>query len=213
MHISEGVLSPPVLFAGAAFAAAGIALGLRSIKPERLMTVALFSSAFFVASLIHINLGVSSVHLVLSGLMGVSLGMAAFPAMFLALLLQALLFQMGGITVLGFNTCIMALPAVVCALFMRPLLAARGAVLPAVAAFFCGALPILCSALLGAGGLYLSSQSYLISAISFLSVQLPLALVEGGITMIIIRFVSRVRPEMLWYTDSLATHPCAAEGK
>lgn len=213
MHISEGVLSPSVLFAGAAVAAVGIALGLRSIKPERLMTVALFSSAFFVASLIHINLGVSSVHLVLSGLMGVSLGMAAFPAVFLALLLQALLFQMGGITVLGFNTCVMALPAFACALFMRPLLAARGTILPALAAFLCGGLPILCSAVLGAGGLYLSSQGYLVSAISFLGVHLPLALVEGGITMIIIRFVSRVRPEMLWCTDSLATHPCAAEGK
>ena len=38
MHISEGVLSPPMLLAGAALATAGIALGLRAIRPERLMT-------------------------------------------------------------------------------------------------------------------------------------------------------------------------------
>lgn len=212
MHISEGVLSPPVLFAGAALAAAGIALGLRAIRPERLMTVALFSSAFFVASLIHVNLGLSSVHLVLSGLMGVSLGMAAFPAIFLALVLQALLFQMGGITVLGANTCIMALPAVACAVFMRPLLAARGTALPAVAAFLCGSLPILLSALLGAGALYLSSRNYAVSAISFFSMHLPIALVEGGITLIVIRFVTRVRPELLWYAAP-AAQPCATGGK
>ena len=61
------------------------------------------------------------------------------------------------------------------------------------------------------------SQAIIMDGWVYTSGQIPLnaqgALVEGGITMIIIRFVSRVRPEMLWYTDSLATQPCAAEGK
>ena len=51
MHISEGVLSAPVLISGAALAAAGTALGLRRLDLESIMPTALLSSAFFVASL------------------------------------------------------------------------------------------------------------------------------------------------------------------
>ena len=43
MHIAEGVLSAPVLIAGAAAAAAGIVVGLKRLDESRLMT-ALFSS-------------------------------------------------------------------------------------------------------------------------------------------------------------------------
>ncbi|MFP4388984.1 MAG: energy-coupling factor ABC transporter permease, partial [Desulfococcaceae bacterium] len=51
MHISEGVLSAPVLIAGAAVAAAGVAAGLRQLDEERIPRAALLSAAFFVASL------------------------------------------------------------------------------------------------------------------------------------------------------------------
>ena len=43
-------------------------------------------------------------HLILNGLLGMLLGWAAFPSIFVALMLQAILFQYGGITVLGVNT-------------------------------------------------------------------------------------------------------------
>ena len=114
MHISEGVLSPAVLGAGAVLAAAGIVIGLRKLDYDRLMTVAILAAAFFVGSLIHVPIGPSSVHLILNGLLGMLLGWAAFPSIFVALMLQAILFQYGGITVLGVNTFNMAFPAVVC---------------------------------------------------------------------------------------------------
>lgn len=101
MHISEGVLSPAVLGAGAVLAAAGIVIGLRKLDYGRLMTVAILAAAFFVGSLIHVPIGPSSVHLILNGLLGMLLGWAAFPSIFVALMLQAILFQYGGITVLG----------------------------------------------------------------------------------------------------------------
>ena len=47
MHISEGVLSPAVLGAGAVLAAAGIVIGLRKLDYDRLMTVAILAAAFF----------------------------------------------------------------------------------------------------------------------------------------------------------------------
>jgi cobalt/nickel transport system permease protein len=57
--------------------------------------------AFFVASLIHVPFGPTSVHLLIPGLVGAMLGPSAFLSIGLGLLLQSLLFQFGGITALG----------------------------------------------------------------------------------------------------------------
>ncbi|HEX67536.1 MAG TPA: cobalt transporter CbiM, partial [bacterium] len=114
MHISEGVLSAPVLSTGAIITAAGTYLGIKNLKEEKIPQAALLSSAFFVASLIHVPVGPSSAHLVLNGLVGILLGWIAFPAILLGLFLQAILFQFGGLTTLGINTVNMALPAVIC---------------------------------------------------------------------------------------------------
>lgn len=104
MHIAEGVLSAPVLITGAAAAAAGIAVGLKRLDESRLMTAGLVGAAFFIASLIHVPIGVSSAHLLLCGLVGVMLGVSAYPVIFTALLLQGVLFEFGGLAVLGVNT-------------------------------------------------------------------------------------------------------------
>jgi ABC-type Co2+ transport system permease subunit len=57
MHISEGILSPAVLIGGAAFAAAGVAIGLKNLEQKEIPTVGILSAAFFVASLIHVPAG------------------------------------------------------------------------------------------------------------------------------------------------------------
>jgi ABC-type Co2+ transport system permease subunit len=44
MHISEGVLSTPVLAGGAVLAAVGTAVGLRHLDYDRLMTVAILAA-------------------------------------------------------------------------------------------------------------------------------------------------------------------------
>ena len=77
MHIAEGVLSAPILIAGGAACAAGLAVGLKRLPTDRLATVAIFSATFFIASLIHVPVGPSSVHLLLNGLIGLILGWAA----------------------------------------------------------------------------------------------------------------------------------------
>jgi cobalt/nickel transport system permease protein len=61
---------------------------------------------------IHVPVGVGSVHLILNGLIGLLLGWLAFPVIFVALILQALLFSFGGFAVLGANTLLLAAPAV-----------------------------------------------------------------------------------------------------
>jgi cobalt/nickel transport system permease protein len=114
MHVAEGVAPVPVAVAGGALAIAGIAIGLRSMKDEQIPRAAVTSAAIFAASVvIRLPLGPSAVHPVLNGLAGIVLGWAAMPVFLVALLLQALLFQFGGITTLGINTVVMGLPAVV----------------------------------------------------------------------------------------------------
>lgn len=113
MHLSEGVLHSSTLIIGAVISVVGIAIGLKSLKSDNLSLTALFASAFFVASTIHIPVGIGSVHLILNGIAGIFLGWAVFPAFLIALLLQALLFSFGGFAVLGVNLCIMVLPALV----------------------------------------------------------------------------------------------------
>ncbi|THA10542.1 cobalt transporter CbiM [Rodentibacter pneumotropicus] len=112
MHLSEGVLHTPILLAGALLAVIGVAVGLRQLEYERLPLAALFAAAFFVASTIHVPVGIGSVHLILNGMAGLFLGWAVFPAFLIALLLQVLFFSFGGFAVLGVNLCIMATPAI-----------------------------------------------------------------------------------------------------
>ena len=123
MHIVDGALSNPVVIGGAVAAASGIALGLRSLDIDRLPTAGVLSASFFVASLIHVPIGPSSVHLILNGMAGLLLGWAAFPALFVGLLLQAVFFGFGGLTVLGINTVNIALPAVVAGVLFGRLIA------------------------------------------------------------------------------------------
>lgn len=196
MHISEGVLSPVVLGGGAALAVAGTAIGLKKMDYEAIPRVAILSAAFFVATLIHVPVGPVGLHLVLNGLMGLLLGWAAVPAILVALFLQALLFQFGGLTVLGVNTVIMALPAVICFYLFRPLLRLPG-VAPSVGAFACGFSAILLSALLVAAALISTGQAFLQVAELAVLAHVPVMLIEGTVSLFIFLFLKKVRPEML----------------
>ncbi|QGY39285.1 cobalt transporter CbiM [Pseudodesulfovibrio cashew] len=194
MHISEGVLSGPVLLAGAALTVTGTAIGLKKIDYDRIMTVAILSAAFFVASLVHVPIGVSNAHLILNGLLGVILGWAAFPSILVGLVLQAVLFQYGGLTVLGVNCFNMAAPAVLCHFVFRPLLS-RGTGSRFAAAFACGFCAMLFSALLTAGSLALSGDAFIGAAQALLAAHLPIMVVEGVITGFAYTFLARVKPE------------------
>ena len=114
MHISEGVLSAPVLLGCGVAAAAGVGIGLAKMREEDVVKTAVLTSALFVATLIRVPLGPSSVHLILNGLAGLLLGWQVFPAFAVALLLQAALFGFGGISTLGVNVLILGGPGIVC---------------------------------------------------------------------------------------------------
>ena len=196
MHISEGVLSGPVLISGAALAAAGTAIGLKNLDYDRIAQAGMLSAAFFVASLIHVPVGPANAHLILNGLVGLLLGWAAFPAILVALVLQAILFQFGGITALGVNTMIMALPAVLCYIVCSPFLHKKSArALPA--AFACGFLSVLLSALvLGLALVFTEENFFEVSAIVIVA-HIPVMIIEGIVTASCVAFLKKVQPTML----------------
>ena len=50
MHISEGILSLPVLAAGYVCSAMGVGMGLKKLKEEDMVRTAIFSSAYLIPS-------------------------------------------------------------------------------------------------------------------------------------------------------------------
>ncbi len=196
MHISEGVLSAPVLLGGAALAAAGTAIGLKRLDPDRIARTAMLAGAFFVASLVHVPLGPASVHLVLNGLVGLLLGWPAFPAIVVGLVLQAVFFQFGGLTTLGVNTLIMALPAVSgYGLFARFLRRPRAAAL--AAAFAAGFLAVLLGGILVGLALTFTEEHFFNVAAAVILAHVPVAVVEGVVTALCVGFLRRVQPGLL----------------
>ena len=197
MHISEGVLSAPVLITGAVLSAGGIAIGLKKMSYDRIPQVAVLSSAFFVASLIHIPIGPSSTHLVLNGLLGILLGWMAFPSIFVALSLQALLFQFGGFTVLGVNTLVMAAPAVLAYLLFSPLVKNDKIPLVSAGGFLAGVTGIIFGALLVALALISTGESFRNVAMVIIIAHIPVMIIEGVVTAFCVLFLKRVKPEIL----------------
>lgn len=196
-HMPDGILSAPVLIAGGAVALAGIAWGLRRLDADDIPRTALVTAAFFVAALIHFPVGPTSVHLILNGLTGIMLGWTAFPAIAIALLLQAVLFGFGGIASLGVNIAVMAVPAVLCGcLFqgLRPRLSTRTLTL---AGGILGALGVLLAALFVAGALALSGREFLPAAKLALLAHLPVMTIEAAVSAAAVAFLGRVRPDLL----------------
>lgn len=192
MHISEGVLSAPVLLAGWAVTAPAVAAILWRVKQAEIPRIACFSALFFVASFVHLPVGVSSMHLMLSGLVGAFLGSRAILAIFVALFLQGVFFGFGGLSVLGVNTAVIGFPAVLGGLFAA---AAKAQELKArtqkIYLFLAGFVPIVCSMLLLDLVLFISGREFFAIA-TLLSLEgAILAVLEGIITLFALSFIAK----------------------
>jgi len=196
MQISEGVLSGSVLISGGVLAAAGTAIGLKKLDYDRIAHVSILSASFFVASLIHVPVGPSNVHLVLNGVLGLLLGWAAFPAILIALTLQAVIFQFGGITSLGVNTIIMATPAVICHYMFSPMTWEKP-LLSWVSGFASGFFAVFMSAILVGIALMSTDENFLEISSLVVITHTPIMVIEGIITAFFITFLKKVQPSML----------------
>ncbi len=196
MHIDDGALANPVVIGGAVLAAGGIAMGLRSLTLEKIPAAGVLSASFFVASLIHVPIGPSSVHLILNGLAGLVLGWAAFPALFVGLLLQAVFFGFGGLTVLGINTLNIALPAVLSGLMLGPLIARSSPVTGAVWAGIGGAFAIGATTLMVAASLMLSGDDFVPAAPFVFVAHIPVMVIEALLTAAAVYLARQVKPDL-----------------
>jgi len=196
MHISDGVL--PTSVAIGCYAATAVVAGysLRRIRPEDLPKIAVVTSSFFVASLIHVPFGPTSVHLLLPGMVGALLGSAAFISITVGLLLQSLLYQFGGLTALGANALMMGLPALFCAFIFRRF---RGSTSTshATCGAFCGAVGTVLAATGLAILLTTAGESFTGVAKIALVSHVPVVIIEAIITAFSVSFLYKVRPELL----------------
>ncbi|MGE3830367.1 MAG: cobalt transporter CbiM [Parvibaculaceae bacterium] len=207
-HIPDGVLSVPVIVGGGVVTVSALGWSLKKIDDNDLPKAAVVAALFFVASLVNIAVGPTTVHLLLSGLMGLVIGWATVPAVFIALVLQAVFFGFGGISTLGVNTMNIALPGVFWAMVFAPLVRrsaespGRVAVLGAVVA----ALAVLTTALLVAAVLALSDLAYVASAKVVLVTYIPLIAGEALIVGFASGFLARVKPDLFWFRRAKDTY-------
>lgn len=197
-HIPDGVLSLPVIVAGGAASAGMIALSLKQLQPEDVPKTAVLAAVFFLCSLVTVPVGPTTVHPVLNGLMGIILGWAAVSAIAVALLLQMVFLGFGGPTAYGVNLTNAALPALLCAIALRPLLLrartpGRAGLVGAIA----GIGAVLATSLLIALALALSDPAYLTASKLVVATHVPLMVAEAAIGAAVVSFLWRVSPDMI----------------
>ena len=196
MHISEGVLSAPVLLSGAVLAAAGTAVGLKKMDYDQIARVGILAASFFVASLVRVPIGPSSIHLIMNGIVGLLLGWTAFPAILVALLLQGVFFQYGGITTLGVNTIIMAAPAVAGYYIFAPLIW-KNRTIGLMTAFGAGFGAVFLGAIIVGLALVFTEQNFFEIASLVVISHLPVMIIEGIVSAFCVVFLKKVHPAML----------------
>lgn len=210
MHIPDGILPSAIAISGYGITGGMTWYSLRKINQchnptEQIPRASLLTAGFFVASLIHIPIPPSSIHLVLNGLVGVVLGYFAFPAILIGLFFQAVMFQHGGISSLGVNAAMMGIPAIFAYHVFQlhqsfpkqkrsftPLLAfiAGGGALGLSALIFTllvvTTIPAEINAELERQAIYIGLAGYSIQSV-----------IEGTFTMLLVSFFQRVKPELL----------------
>ncbi|MEW6378019.1 MAG: cobalt transporter CbiM [bacterium] len=198
MHISDGVLSNPVCIGGYLVAIGAAAICIRkTMESEDLPKIAVMTSVFFVASIISVPLGPTSVHLILPGLVGVTLGAMAFPSIMLGLILQALLFQHGGLTTIGANTLMMGIPALTAGLIFHQVRRSNNRKLIIAAGALCGALGTLLAGIILALLLVTAGENFLGVAKVALAAHVPVIIIEAAVTGVAVAFLLKVKPDLI----------------
>ncbi|MBF2057019.1 MAG: cobalt transporter CbiM [Cyanobacterium sp. T60_A2020_053] len=210
MHIPDGLLPPSIAISGYAVTGGLTWFSLRQIKrnpdyQQEIPKASLLTAVFFVSSLIHIPIPPFSIHLILNGLMGIILDYFAFPAVLTGLFFQAVFFQHGGLSTLGVNAVIMGLPVFIASYlsFLSQTKLFKHLWTKNVLFFLIGALT-----------LFFSASIFVLITVTNISPDLNVkmeqtaifsslipygfqAIIEGIITVMVISFLLRVKPEIL----------------
>jgi cobalt/nickel transport system permease protein len=206
-HIPDGFLSVPVLAGTAAASAAALAVAARRSRAtlgEREGPVLGATTAFvFAAQMLNFPLGIgASAHLLGAALVAVLLGPASgMLVMFAVLLVQALLFQDGGIAALGANTFNIAVLGVGSAAAVFGALRAALGPRPRAVVLATAAAAWASTALVGVAVALELALSGLVPARAALTLvgggHLLVGLAEAVLTGMLVSVVLRARPEVL----------------
>lgn len=183
---------------GWAFTAVAVALALRRLRAEDVPRLSLFTSIFFVASLIHFPVGPTSVHLILNGLVGMTTGSLSYLAILIGLALQAAFFGHGGLTTIGVNAVDMGVPALIAWLTSRRILSRGVSVGRAgFAGMVAGGLGVALAVLLTSAMLLTCGLRYLWAVVALAAFHIPVVVVEVAATGFMAALIARARPDML----------------
>ncbi|MCT7589206.1 cobalt transporter CbiM [Aliarcobacter butzleri] len=199
MHISDGIISIEVATVSAVATLAFCVYSFKNLTNEKIALVASMSALFFVTSFIHIPFGVTQIHLMLIGFIGIFLGSLAFISIAIALILQALLLGFGGLSSLGANILVMALPAYLVYLIFK--LEILKKLNEKIKFFLVGFLGVFISSLLLFTVLVFSKDEYLAVAYSIIAVNIPTMILEGLVTMFLLLYIKKSMPKLLKETS------------
>lgn len=223
MHIASGYLSPPVWGTMAAVSGAALAASLsvakRHLDDRRVPLMGVMGAFIFAAQMVNFPvLPGTSGHLgggfLLAILLGAPLSMVAMTSV---LVVQALVFQDGGLEALGANIFGMGvvpclLGAAVRGLWLRP----RPGRLADIITFAVGALGLVVSAtgvilMLWLSGALPNAVSLAKAVLVMDSVHLLIGMVEGVVSVLVVRFVLATRREaVLGTVETLGAGEVAA---
>ena len=205
MHLPDGFLSPPVwasLDAVAAAVIGGCVLRLRGRLPEEAVPrMGMLGAFVFAAQMVNVPVAAGTSGHLLGGLLVASMvgPWAATLVLTAVFLIQCLLFQDGGLLALGANVVNMGLCGtlggyLLMRLLRRVLPAGRRDVAVFVAAWFSVVLAsVVVSVELAASGAVPLGRSVAAMA----GIHAVIGVVEGAITVAVVRFVERVQPQVL----------------
>lgn len=201
MHIPDGFLNPGVCGVTYGLSAVAVGLSLRRLRgelEERIVPLMGVMAAFvFSAQMLNFPIaGGTSGHFLGAALLAILLGpWAGILAMTAVLVVQALVFQDGGITALGANVLNMAVVGVLSAyglymVFRR--------LLRPLAAFLAGWASVILAAIFCSFELSISGTSPLVVTLPAMAgVHALIGTIEGLITMTAVAFVRAVRPDLI----------------
>lgn len=190
MHISDGIIGTELSVVALAVSGGLIYISSRNTLQEEIPRMGIIAAALFVVSTIHIPLAGASIHPGLYGLAGIILRQRSIPVIFSVLIFQALIFQHGGLLSLGVNTLNMSAGALaawkIWELRKFSVMARAG---------LAGFLGVTLPAVLMAGEFMLSGYGTGIAY--FFSVYLLNGLLEATITLSSVKFLLKVKPEVI----------------
>ena len=195
MHIADGVLTLEATVSVTALSAVFLYGAFKSLPQEKVAIAASMSALFFIASFIHIPFGVTQIHLLLIGMIGILLGVSSFLSICVALILQALLLGYGGVVSLGVNLFIMATPAVMVYYFYHSKLTLK--LNEKVKFFLVGFLGTFFATLFLSLILYFAKLEYQTAAVTVFSINIVSMVIEGVVSLFLLLFIKKTYPKIL----------------